>query len=133
MRVYSLIACALIAVVPVPATAAVVIAAPAKQMLAQADSSSTTCSIMGTSFAWNPPGTMDVSVDGSSVGSFSFGPGGSDELDFTCTPGRHSFRFSIEGTPIVCAGLLRIGTSTTFIPAMRVDPMGNSVCSLTPQ
>lgn len=99
----------------------------------QSDDQSSTCTIAGTSVPWNPPGTMVVTIDGTSVGSFDFGPNGSDSLDFSCTPGRHTFSFAIANTAIRCAGVLNIGSGLTFLPAMRVDQLGNSICSLTPQ
>ncbi len=91
-----------------------------------------TCTIVGTAVSWNPSGTIDVTVDGSYVGSFSFNQFGSNSLSFDCSRGRHSFSFSIEGTAATCNGILYIGIDTNFAPAMRVYPY-QSYCSLTPQ
>jgi len=92
------------------------------------------CRILGTSFPWNPPGTMNVSIDGEDVGSFDYGADGSEPMNFSCTRGNHTFRFSVDGTRISCSGALRIGKQLRFIPGMRVNPYnGAAVCSLTPQ
>ena len=111
---------------------------PARLVLVQKqtqddDEENLKCKILGTSVPWNPPGTMDVSIDGDDIGSFDFGPDGSESLSFSCTRGNHTFRFQIEGTRVSCSGGLRIGRGLRFLPAMRVAPNGYSVCSLTPQ
>jgi hypothetical protein len=89
------------------------------------------CTIDSTSFPWNPPGSAQVSIDGHSVGSFAFGPGGSSPLNFSCTPGHHRFRFSVSGTAISCSGSFDVDeNSTDFSPSIRVSPFGQVSCAL---
>lgn len=102
------------------------------QHLLIAQNTGLTCTIVGTSVSWAPAGTMDVAVDGSYVGSFSFSQLGSNPLDFICSSGRHSYSFSIEGTTVTCYGGFYVGSDTSFAPFMRVYPY-RSYCSLTPQ
>jgi hypothetical protein len=89
------------------------------------------CTISATDRAWNPPGTMDVAIDGADVGSFDFGPNGSKSLDFSCTEGKHSFTFTVEGTNISCSATFRVSKSKTkFVPGMFVSPNGTTSCGL---
>jgi len=95
------------------------------------DDQTLSCKILATSQPWNPPGTMDVSIDGTSVGSFDFGPNGSTSLVFSCTAGRHSFTFTVDGTNISCSASFTVTTKKTdFSPMMRVAPDGNVSCGL---
>jgi hypothetical protein len=89
------------------------------------------CKILATTRPWNPPGVMDVFIDGNSIGSFKFGPNGSDELAFACTEGNHSFTFSVENTNISCSASFSVTSSkTTFSPMMWVAPNGAVTCGL---
>jgi Peptidase_C39 like family len=89
------------------------------------------CTIDSTSTPWNPPGAAQVRIDGKSIGSFNFGPGGSSSLDFSCKAGHHHFQFSIPGTMISCTGYFDVDDDNTdFSPSMRVSPYGQVTCSL---
>lgn len=89
------------------------------------------CTIDSTAFPWNPPGTAQVAIDGTSIGSFNFGPGGSSSLNFSCTPGHHQFQFAIPGTAISCSGSIQVDASDTdFSPLIQVSPFGQVTCSL---
>lgn len=94
-------------------------------------SKSLTCEIASTNQPWNPPGVMDVSIDGSSVGSFRFGPQGSESLKFDCAAGGHTFSFAVEGTNITCSASFSVTSDKTkFTPMMRVAPNGSVICGL---
>lgn len=89
------------------------------------------CKILATTYPWNPPGTMNVSIDGTSVGSFGFDQTGSKSLDFSCTVGRHSFTFEVDGTNISCSASFSVSAKKTqFSPYMRVAPDGKTTCGL---
>jgi hypothetical protein len=92
---------------------------------------SLSCKILPTTTAWNPPGTMDVSVDDTNVGSFTFGPNGSTGFDFKCTAGKHSFTLAIENTNVSCSASFTISKDkTSFSPGLRVAPSGSMICAL---
>lgn len=89
------------------------------------------CTIDSTSTPWNPPGTAHVSIDGNNIGSFSWGPGGSTSVGFSCQAGHHTFRFSVVGTPISCSGSFDVDKDDTdFSPSLQVSPLGQVTCSL---
>jgi|SRR5579864_593172 len=89
------------------------------------------CTILATSQPWNPPGVMDVSIDGSSVGSFKFGPNGSEALDFTCRAGKHGLTFAVENTNTSCSASFTVsGGKTKFSPMMWIAPNGTVSCGL---
>jgi hypothetical protein len=89
------------------------------------------CKISATSQPWNPPGVMDVSIDGTNVGSFNFGPNGSTALNFSCTAGRHTFTFSIENTNVSCSASFSVSKDkTSFTPMMWIAPNGTVSCGL---
>jgi len=89
------------------------------------------CTISATNQPWNPPGVMDVSIDGASIGSFKFGPNGSDALDFSSTAGKHGFTFEVEGTNFSCSASFTVSANKTkFSPMMRISPDGKTYCGL---
>jgi hypothetical protein len=95
------------------------------------DSNQLSCEILATTQPWNPPGTMNVSIDGASVGSFAFDQTGSKSLDFSSAAGRHNFTFEVDGTNISCSASFSISASKTqFSPMMRVAPDGKTSCGL---
>jgi hypothetical protein len=95
------------------------------------DSKKLACEISATNEPWNPPGVMDVSIDDSDVGSFRFGPQGSESLKFESVAGKHTFSFAIDGTNISCSATFSITSSkTTFTPMMRISPNGSIICGL---
>jgi hypothetical protein len=100
---------------------------------AQTPAPTVTCVISATTSPFNPPGVMAVSVDGSNVGSFQFGPGGNQSLSFSCTQASHSFTFtaSFQVIPsVACSGTFDSSNKTNFAPALFVSPTGTT-CSLT--
>lgn len=93
---------------------------------------SLSCKIVETNVPWNPPGKMNVTVDGNSVGSFDFDSNGTKSLDFDCSSGSHGFTFKVNGTQISCSGSFAVDNGhTQFIPAMRLFPNGTTACSLS--
>jgi len=97
-----------------------------------ADQSTQTCTIVGSTHYWNPPGTMDVTVDGSDIGNFQFGPSGNTSLSFSCTSGSHSFTFAANfanGASASCSGSFSVGQNLNFAPQMNIGPNGTT-CSL---
>jgi len=89
------------------------------------------CTIDSTPTPWNPPGTALVRIDGRSIGSFNFGPGGSTSINFSCRPGHHRFQFAVVGTSISCSGSFDVDENDTdFSPSIRVSPFGQVTCSL---
>jgi len=107
---------------------------PAPPVAAQtAPPASQTCSIKATNGPWDPPGTMLVSIDGTPVGSFAFGPDGNPKLSFSCTPGVHAFTFTAKSqgiAPTSCSGKFTIGDEVDFLPGMVLLPDGSVRCVL---
>ena len=88
--------------------------------------------IDATNYPWNPAGQMDVKIDGVSVGAFSFNNRGSSAVNFSCTPGVHSFRMEAAGTSIYCDGDFSVDASRTdFLPTMNMLKGGQTVCGLS--
>ena len=93
---------------------------------------SLTCSIDKTSTPWNPPGKMNVAIDGTGVGSFTFDLNGTSSLDFACSAGSHDFVFNVDGAQVSCSGTFAPDQNHThFLPAMRLNADKTTSCSLT--
>ncbi|HEY0797889.1 MAG TPA: hypothetical protein VGD50_02005, partial [Candidatus Baltobacteraceae bacterium] len=105
------------------------------QVLAQAAPPAQTCQIVPTDAPWNPQGTMAVSVDATSVGSFQYGPAGSAGLSFACSASAHTFGFStsLHGQPATCTGSFDATNQTNFSPQLSVSLSGTVGCALLPQ
>lgn len=94
--------------------------------------SNLTCSIDKTQAPWNPPGKMNVEVDGTAVGSFNFDSNGTGSLSFACTSGSHKFTLKVDGTQVSCSGaFVPDSNHTHFVPFMRLNPDQTTVCALT--
>ncbi len=91
-----------------------------------------TCTIESTTRPWNPPGTMDVQIDGQDQGNFQFGPSGNTGLTWSCYPGPHAFTLTANfanGTSTSCSGSFTVGSNPNFFAQMNIGPNGTT-CSL---
>lgn len=112
-----------------PATTSIV---PTQTQVQTQAAPALSCTIDATNYPWNPPGKMDVKIDGVSVGAFSFSQRGSSAVNFSCTPGVHSFRMQADGTSINCEGDFSVDAQhTDFLPTMNMLAGGQTVCGMS--
>lgn len=93
------------------------------------------CTIVGLSTNFPSAGSMSISIDTTTVGTFQFEPTGTQSLSFGCTPGDHNFTVSASlavGGTYDCDGTVTIAVDKIDF-FLRMATTGNTAtCRLTP-